>query len=157
MQITETQSNVVLKGGVALFMAEYVDILIQLRWMLFLALVLILADLWFGCKASLKQKIPLRKSRAGRRTANKIVDYFVYILLGTSLGMAVAEPYGMDPKIFSISIILLCYTFEIDSICSHICVLHNVKSKISIWSIIKSLLTKKAPNLDLEENSKDQR
>jgi hypothetical protein len=150
----DERSTSLIKGGFILFLSEYVDIMIQLRWMLFLALVLILADLWFGCKASVKQNIPIRRSRAGRRTANKVVDYLVYILLGTSLGKALAEPYGINPITFSVSVLFLCYAFEIDSIYSHICVLHGIKKKISIWSLLKYLIGKKIPGL-IDEVKKD--
>lgn len=137
--IENTSGSALLKGGVAMFIVEYIDILIQLRWMLFLALVLIIADLWFGLKDSIQHHVPIRKSRAIRRTINKMIDYFVYILLGTSLAMAIGEPYGLDPKIVSISVLLLCYLLEIDSIYDHICELHNIKKKISIWKVVRAI------------------
>ena len=54
----------------------------------------------FGLSASRLQKIEIRKSRAGRRTLNKIVDYICYVLLGAVLGKAIGEPYGMNPIVY---------------------------------------------------------
>lgn len=152
-RITETTTQSLFKAFTVGILGECTQILYDLRWMIVLAIILILSDLWFGVSASRIQGIEIRKSRAGRRTLNKLVDYICYILLGAVIGKAIGEPYGVDPIEVSITIIILCYCFEIDSIYGHICEIHGIKKKYSIWKILFKLLTFKFK--DLGEAFKD--
>ena len=152
--------NTLFKTGIIGFTAECYAIVFDLRWMILLAFVLIIADFWFGISASKLQGIEIRKSRAGRRTLNKVIDYLCYILLGAVIGKAIGEPYGLNPITVSITIMILCYCFEIDSIYNHICVLHGVQKRYSIWSIIWKLITFKFKDVgeafqDMRNQSKD--
>ena len=152
--------NTLFKTGIIGFTAECYAIVFDLRWMILLALVLIIADFWFGISASKLQGIEIRKSRAGRRTLNKVIDYLCYIVLGAVIGKAIGEPYGLNPITVSITIMILCYCFEIDSIYNHICVLHGVQKRYSIWSIIWKLITFKFKDVgeafqDMRNQSKD--
>lgn len=145
--VTETTTQSLFKTSMKTSMiglfGECTQIIYDLRWMILLAIILILSDLWFGISASRVQDIVIRKSRAGRRTLNKLVDYICYILLGAVIGKAIGEPYGVDPMGVSITIMILCYCFEIDSIYGHICEIHGIKKQYSIWKIIFKLLTLK--------------
>lgn len=152
--------NKLFKTGIIGFTAECYAIVFDLRWMILLAFVLIIADFWFGISASKLQGIEIRKSRAGRRTLNKVIDYLCYIVLGAVIGKAIGEPYGLNPITVSITIMILCYCFEIDSIYNHICVLHGVQKRYSIWSIIWKLITFKFKDVgeafqDMRNQSKD--
>lgn len=152
--------NTLFKTGIIGFTAECYAIVFDLRWMILLAFVLIIADFWFGISASKLQGIEIRKSRAGRRTLNKVIDYLCYILLGAVMGKAIGEPYGLNPITVSITIMILCYCFEIDSIYNHICVLHGVQKRYSIWFIIWKLITFKFKDVgeafqDMRNQSKD--
>ena len=152
--------NTLFKTGIIGFTAECYAIVFDLRWMILLAFVLIIADFWFGISASKLQGIEIRKSRAGRRTLNKVIDYLCYIVLGAVIGKAIGEPYGLNPITVSITIMILCYCFEIDSIYNHICVLHGVQKRYSIWSIIWKLITFKFKDVgeafrDMRNQSKD--
>lgn len=152
--------NTLFKTGIIGFTAECYAIVFDLRWMILLAFVLIIADFWFGISASKLQGIEIRKSRAGRRTLNKVIDYLCYILLGAIIGKAIGEPYGLNSITVSITIMILCYCFEIDSIYNHICVLHGVQKRYSIWSIIWKLITFKFKDVgeafqDMRNQSKD--
>ena len=137
----EINSNVAVKTTIIGFLAEWQNLLYDMRWMVFLALVLIFSDLWFGVSASKYRGEKVRKSKAGRRTFNKIVDYLCYIFIGVTIGKAIAEPYGVDPMITAITAMVLFYGFEIDSIYGHILELHNIKVKYSIWKLIAFILT----------------
>lgn len=128
-------------GAPLLFLKELYDILYDLRWWLILAFVLIAADLWFGIRAAKDRGEPIRKSTAGRRTLNKFVDYILYIIVGTSVGMAIGNPYGFNPMIVSCTLLALCYAFEIDSIYGHICQLHGVNKRLNIWKAIWLFIT----------------
>ena len=141
-RITETTTQSLFKTFFTVgILGECTQILYDLRWMIILAIILILSDLWFGLSASRLQHIGIRKSRAGRRTLNKIVDYICYVLLGAVLGKAIGEPYGMNPIVVSITVMVLCYCFEVDSIYGHICEIHGIKKRYSIWRILFKLLT----------------
>ena len=89
-RITETTTQSLFKTFTVGILGECTQILYDLRWMIILAIILILSDLWFGLSASRLQKIEIRKSRAGRRTLNKIVDYICYVLLGAVLGIVIS-------------------------------------------------------------------
>lgn len=141
--VTETTTQSLFKTSMIGLFGECTQILYDLRWMILLAIILILSDLWFGISASKVQGIAIRKSRAGRRTLNKLVDYICYILLGAVIGKAIGEPYGVDPIVVSITVMILCYCFEIDSIYGHICEIHGIKKRYSIWRILFKLLTLK--------------
>lgn len=152
-KITETTSQSLFKAFTVGLLGECTQILYDLRWMILLAIILILSDLWFGISVSRVHSIEIRKSRAGRRTLNKLVDYICYLLLGAVLGKALGEPYGIDPMVVSITIMVLCYCFEIDSIYGHICEIHGIKKRYSIWEILFKLITFKFK--DLGEAFKD--
>lgn len=141
--VTETTTQSLFKTSMIGLFGECTQILYDLRWMILLAIILILSDLWFGISASRVQGIAIRKSRAGRRTLNKLVDYICYILLGAVLGKAIGEPYGMNPIVVSITVMVICYCFEVDSIYGHICEIHGIKKRYSIWRILFKLLTLK--------------
>lgn len=139
--VTETTAQSLFKTSMLGLFGECIQIIYDLRWMILLAIILILSDLWFGISASRVQNIVIRKSRAGRRTLNKLVDYICYILLGAVLGKAIGEPYGMNPIVVSITVMVICYCFEVDSIYGHICEIHGIKKRYSIWRILFKLLT----------------
>lgn len=132
----------VARGSITITMlGESQYILFELRWMLLLAVALILADFWFGISVSKYLGKTIRRSRACRRTLNKLVDYLCYLLVAAFLGMALGDPLGLKPVNIAMVSLLMCYGFEIDSIYSHICELHGVKNGISIWRIIIYLIT----------------
>lgn len=160
MYTESTTTSIISKGFTVGFATECMHLLYDLRWMILLALILIVADFWFGMNASKVKKIPIRKSRAGRRTFNKIIDYICYLLMGAVMGKAIGEPYGLDPVTVSVSVLIICYGFEIDSIYGHICTLHGIEKKYSIWKILWLLITFKFKNLseafrEMSEQSKD--
>ena len=109
----EINTNVAVKTTVIGFLAEWQGLLYSMRWMIALAIILILTDLWFGVRASKYRGEKIRKSRAGRRTFNKTVDYLCYLFIGVTIGKAIAEPYGVDPIVTAITAMVLCYGFEI--------------------------------------------
>lgn len=126
---------------------EFINLIYDLRWMILLAFVLVIGDFWFGISESKYVGTPIRKSRACRRTINKFIDYILYILMGAFLGKAFGSPFGFDPIIIASIVMILCYGFEIDSIYGHICVLHGIKNRISIWRILILLITMRFKSL----------
>ena len=123
---------------------EAMQALFDLRWMLVLIVVQIVADFWFGVSDSLHKHEHFRFSRAGRRTCNKAVDYVTYLILGSVLGMAIFEPLGWATHTTTAALGLgLGCLWEIDSIVGHVCALHGVKNRFSIKRFIIALMKKK--------------
>lgn len=144
-----TNINTINTGG-RLFLCvsmgtEAMAALYDLRWMLVLIVVLILADFWFGLSESLFRHEEFRFSRAGRRTCNKAVDYLMYLFVGTTLGQAIFEPLGWTDHVTTAAVGLgLGCLWEIDSIVGHVCALHGVENHISIKRLIIAILKRKS-------------
>ena len=85
----------VINGMMAVVLSEFVDFLYPLRFFLLAAVVLVLVDLRFGIEAAKFRKEKIRKSRAGRRTINKMVDYLCWILLAGALDKAFGIPFDI--------------------------------------------------------------
>lgn len=123
---------------------EALSALFDLRWMLVLIVVLIVADFWFGVSESLHKHEHFRFSRAGRRTCNKAVDYITYLILGSVLGLAIFEPLGWATHTTTAAIGLgFGCVWEVDSIVGHVCELHGVKNKFSVKRLIIAIIKKK--------------
>lgn len=155
IEIEENNSNLITS-----FVSEYAQVLFDLRWMIILGIALVISDFWFGISESRNKKKKIRRSSACRRTLNKMMDYFCYITLGSLLGKALGEYYGFDPMIISVSVLVLCYGFEIDSIYGHICALHGIKKHYSIWKLFGMFFTLRFKSLagtlkEMNEQSKE--
>lgn len=132
--------------------SEALTVLYDLRWMLVLIVVLVVADFWFGVSESLKKNKEFRFSRAGRRTCNKVIDYLTYLLIGAVLGLALFEPLELCDHTVSAAIGLgLGCLWEIDSIIGHVCALHGMSNPFSVKKILIAILKKK---LDLKNDVK---
>lgn len=145
--LTTSSTEIISKTFITTLFLECSQMVFELRWMILLGGVLILCDLWFGISASRVLGVDVRKSRAGRRTLNKMIDYLCYIVMGTVLGKAIGDPYGFDPIIIAVSIMILCYCFEIDSIYGHICTIHGLTKQYSIWKLLWLLISFKFKDL----------
>ena len=115
--------------------AELIGVVYDLRYMVICSVALILADLWWGYSESqmrkeiakekgddaLVEKYKWHKSRAGRRTANKIVDYLTYLVVGALIGLAITEPMDICSHVWTAAIGLgIGCGCEIASIVGHI-------------------------------------
>ena len=115
--------------------AELIAVVYDLRYMVICSVALILADLWWGYSESkvrkamakesndavLIEKYKWHKSRAGRRTANKIVDYLTYLVVGALIGLAITEPMDICSHIWTAAIGLgIGCACEVASIIGHV-------------------------------------
>lgn len=115
--------------------AELLTVVYDLRYMVIFSLALILADLWWGYSESSMRykkakeegseyamdKYKWHKSRAGRRTANKIVDYLTYLVVGALFGLAITEPMEICTHVWTAAIGLgIGAACEIASIIGHV-------------------------------------
>lgn len=130
--------------------AELTTVVYDLRYMVMLSLVLICADLWWGFrdskvkyqeavaigKAVLIDKYKWHKSKAIRRTCNKLVDYMTYLIVGALLGLAITEPMGWCSHVVTACVGLSAGCLaEIASIVGHVVyVKFGIELKITdVW------------------------
>ena len=131
--------------------AEAIQAIQDLRWMLLLCVLLIIADFRFGMMESRKRyrdavaqdNETLAKmnefhfSRALRRTCNKFVDYMTLLLLFCVLGMAITEPYGLCSHVISagVAVIIACVC-ELCSIFGHFFAIRGIKAPEITWKSV---------------------
>lgn len=121
----------IINGMLAVVLSEFIDFLYPLRFFLLAALVLVLVDLRFGVEAAKSRKEKIRKSRAGRRTINKMVDYLCWILLAGALDKAFGIPF--DLPLLPALVLLIVYGLEINSCYSNYFEAHGKKVKVNIF------------------------
>ena len=139
--ITTSAGKAVVVGTMS---GEALTALYDLRWMLVLIVVLIVADFWFGVSESLHKHEHFRFSRAGRRTCNKAVDYITYLILGSVIGLAIFEPLGWATHTTTAAVGLgFGCIWEVDSIVGHVCELHGITNHFSVKRFIITLIKKK--------------
>lgn len=135
----------VINGMMAVVLSEFVDFLYPLRFFLLAAVVLVLVDLRFGIEAAKVRGEKIRKSRAGRRTINKMVDYLCWILLAGALDKAFGIPF--DIPLLPALVLLVVYGFEINSCYGNYFEAHGKKVKVNVFK----LFAKKADIIEVEE------
>lgn len=104
-----------------------------LQWakpLLILALVLTVADLYFGIGAARVRKEVVRRSRALKRTINKICGYVLWVVLAYFFGKAFGSPFGIE--LLPIIILVIIYGVELESIYSNYFEAKGKKIKVNI-------------------------
>lgn len=103
--------------GVGLsFIAEMQQLIYDMRWLLLLCAVLIIADLKFGIENSQAKGEMIRTSRALRRTINKLIDYLCWLMFSGVFAEAFAVPFGVEIMPVAAAVMLIACFNEIDSI-----------------------------------------
>lgn len=120
-----------------------------LGWLFLLGMVLIVADLRFGLRASRARGEPIRASRAIRRTINKAVDYTCWVLLAGSLGATFGESIGV--KILPVLVMIVIYGVETNSCFSNYFEAKGTNIKVDIFK----WLERKSDIIDIEKKSDD--
>lgn len=87
------------------------------KWLLLLAGILTIADLAFGIKAARHRHETVRRSRALKRTINKICSYLLWIVVAYAFGESFGKPFGID--LLPLIILLIIYGVELESIFSN--------------------------------------
>lgn len=148
-------------GGVTIasFAGEAIQVATDLRWLIILAVVLIAGDFWWAwreCKMHReeaknqeeKAKYEWHKSRAVRRTLNKIVDYTSYMLIGVVFGLALTEPCGIcDHTTAAMAGMVLGCLCEVSSIFGHIAYVKGIRVKIDIKRMAVAIIKHKSEEL----------
>lgn len=151
--MTQSAMNVGKGIGLVVFTSELTQLMWDLRWAILLTFALIIADLWFWFAVSVAKHSgeKIRRSRAIRRTANKFIDYIMYMLVAALIGMVVEQIGWCSHTKIALCGILLGSLCEIDSIVGHIAELHD--ANFSLWSFLRSLISKRCK--DIGEAIKD--
>ena len=81
--------QVLLEGGIATTAVIFLqEAILNMIPFLFIAIILIVVDLYFGIKAARKRGESIRPSRALRRTVGKAVEYVCWVILASTLSVA---------------------------------------------------------------------
>lgn len=120
--------------------AEMVAVFYDMRWMLLLIVLCVVADFRYGWGESshryaeaerkgdklMMVQYQWRTSRALRRTMNKTVDYLIWVVVGMAIGMAILEPVGISHIFGGVVATAIAVTCEAKSFFGHFFYLHGV-------------------------------
>jgi len=126
------------------FLLGLCDFFVWAKWLLILALVLSIADLVFGVRAAKSRGELIRRSRALKRTLNKICSYILWIVVAYFFGKAFGFPFGID--LLPLIMLLIIYGVELESIYSNYFESKGIKAKINILKFF----SKKVDIIELE-------
>ena len=146
--MTGTAVNNSLRIGTAsmgVFIGEISTLLWDMRWLMLLAGVLIIVDLWLGVHKSISNNVDIRASRALRRTMMKIADYLCVVILGAVVGKALGEPLGCSAIVIAVVLMSIACLCELDSIISNWGEIKGVK--INVFKIVLDLVGYKRKEL----------
>lgn len=130
------QERNVISGMLASWLTSFIEFVEPVKWFIVAALCLIIADFKFGIEASKKRGETIRKSRAIRRTVNKMIDYICWILVATSFGAAFGQPFGIP--ILPAVVLFVIYGCEINSCFNNYFESRGSKFRINIFKWFKN-------------------
>lgn len=147
---------------------ELVTVIYDSRWLLATILLCVIADFRFGWGESSKRynrarekndKIVMaqykwRTSIAIRRTINKLMDYIMWVSIGSFIGMALLKPIGVDYMMGGVVATFIAVGCEAKSFCGHFFWLHGVRiEEKSIKGFFKAFVIAfaKSKNKDIGE------
>lgn len=127
---------------------EYLEVLYALRWPILVIFALIVTDFWSGLAASVRiRHEDFRLSRALRRTLVKTCEYIALIIFAAILTKGIFEPlFNVLPVAGGAVGAIFAVICEGDSILSHLCDLHGIKSRFSVKRFIVAYLKRKNPD-----------
>jgi hypothetical protein len=132
------------------FLFELYTFLEWSKWLLIGAFILTMADLKFGIAAAKYRKEIIKRSRAIRRTIDKICSYLLWVILAYTFGQAFGKPFGID--LLPIIILLIIYGVELESIYANYFVSKGKKVKVNIFKFFG----KKTDILEMEEDENEE-
>lgn len=149
------ERNIINGAAASGLLATFWDFYRPLWPFLILAIVLVLADLNFGLAAAKKRKAnaintgksyePIRFSRAGRRTLNKLTDYICWVTLAGLFGNAFGDILGI-PALPAI-ILLVIYVLELSSCFSNYFEARGINKRVNLWKFF----SKKIDIIEVED------
>lgn len=132
------------------FLIELVDFISWSKWLLLLAFALTIGDLKFGIAASQTRKELIKRSRAVRRTIDKICSYMIWVIMAYTFGKAFGNPFGID--LLPLIILLVIYGVELESIYVNYFTCRGKKIKVNVFKYFSS----KTQIIEIEETKEDE-
>ena len=120
---------------------------------LIFALVLMLVDFRFGVAASKKRGEAIRKSRAVRRTLNKLVDYICWISIAWLFGASFGKDLGV-PAITYV-VLAIIYGIELQSIFDNYFDYKGLKKRFSVLKFFAKIFGKPEIAESMEDRNDD--
>jgi len=145
----ELQENVFIMTYTDHFLVGLLEFFIWAKWLLATAFLLTLADLRFGIAASKYRKEPIKRSRAIRRTFDKINSYVIWIVLAYTFGQAFGKPFGIE--LLPIIMLLVIYGVELESIYVNYFAAKGRNVKVNIFKYF----SKKADIIEIEDKEEE--
>lgn len=127
------------------FLIGLLDFFIWAKWLLALAFLLTMADLKFGISAAKYRNEIVKRSRAVRRTLDKITNYCLWIILAYTFSQAFGQPFGID--LLPLIILLVIYGVELESIYVNYFAAKGKKVKVNVFKFF----SKKNDIIEVEE------
>lgn len=131
------------------FLEGLIEFFVWAKWLLILAFILTMADLKFGISASKYRKEEVKRSRAVRRTFDKISSYVIWIILAYTFGQAFGLPFGIE--LLPIIILLVIYGVELESIYVNYFASKGKRIKVNFLKFFG----KKTDIIDIEDREED--
>lgn len=94
--------------------AGLIEFFVWSKWFLALGLCLTIADLAFGISAAKYRRELIKRSRAVRRTIDKVCSYVLWIVLAYMFGHAFGQPFGIN--LLPVVMLLVIYGVELESV-----------------------------------------
>lgn len=132
------------------FLFGLLEFFIWAKWLLILAFILALTDLKFGIDAARERKEVIKRSRAIRRTLDKVSSYVLWIVLAYTFGQAFGQPFGID--LLPLIILIIIYGVELESIYVNYFASKGKKVKVNFLKFFG----KKTDMIDIEEKEKEE-
>jgi hypothetical protein len=145
----EQERNVV-NGAMTVALADWLNYLEPIKWLAFCGIILVFCDLRFGVMAAKVRGEKIRKSRAMRRTINKLVDYTCWILL--SVGIEFAFGMSLHIPLIPVFVMLVIYGIEFNSVFQNYFDYRGINAKVNIFNWFKK---KGAEIIEVEEKEKE--
>lgn len=149
------QDRNIISGAMAAFTAPFVDAWEQLLPFVLFALVLTFADLRYGLLAAKKRGENIRKSRAVRRTLNKMVDFICWIAITWCLGHTFTT--ALKIPILTILVLAIIYLVELSSVIDNYFEYKGITKKISITKLLGKVFKKADIEDVLEDTAPEQK
>nr|WP_297167517.1 phage holin family protein [uncultured Dysgonomonas sp.] len=130
------------------FLLGLMEFFIWAKWLMLAALVLTFADLKFGVEKARYQKEEVRRSRAVRRTFQKISDYVMWIVVAYTFDKAFIS---FSIELLPFIILIIIYGIELESIYKNYGAARGKELKINILGFFK----RKAEIIEIEEEKEN--
>jgi len=127
------------------FLLGLLDFFTWAKWFLILAFVLTMADLKFGIAASKYRGEEVKKSKAVRRTLDKICSYAIWVIMSYTFGQAFGLPFGIE--LLPMLMLIVIYGVELESIYVNYFASKGKNVKVNILKFFG----KKADIIEIEE------